>query len=242
MTKTVLDQAREDYLRRYDLRDEFDSTFTSVLGLHFEVLPMHFRRSAMILKCTSSMLSVYWQSSEVSCRKLFHAWNFRAYWKFSGADKTTPSAVRRSQQRRRRAARRPEGSSGGGGSRGRERRVVAVVVDPAREAAEQEEAEDVIVDEAGDDAAAGGAAHLPRAVGGGDADAGGRTSTVALLCDRSFIRGVRVDCNAEIEPKRVSVRGIYVHYIYIFVILHMHRPRVQQLYVTNAYIYGNLYK
>ena len=59
-------QARESYLRRYDVRREFDDSYTSVLGLHFDVLPRHFRRGVMQLKCTSTLLSVYWQSSEVS--------------------------------------------------------------------------------------------------------------------------------------------------------------------------------
>ena len=61
-------QARESYLRRYDVRREFDDSYTSVLGLHFDVLPRHFRRNVMQLKCTSTLLSVYWQSSEVSKR------------------------------------------------------------------------------------------------------------------------------------------------------------------------------
>ena len=67
-------QAREDYLRRYELRKEYDLTFTSVLGIEFVAQPHHFRGSsdsggsgdrAMVLKCSSSLLSVYWQSSEV---------------------------------------------------------------------------------------------------------------------------------------------------------------------------------
>ena len=59
-------QAREAYLRRYNLKENYDDTFTSVLGLHFEVAKHHFVQGEMILKCTSSLLSVYWQSSEVS--------------------------------------------------------------------------------------------------------------------------------------------------------------------------------
>ena len=60
-------QAREEYLRKYELRKEFDLTFTSVLGLEFVAHPTHFRKGerAMVLKCSSSLLSVYWQSSEV---------------------------------------------------------------------------------------------------------------------------------------------------------------------------------
>ena len=58
-------QAREGYLRRYNLRENYDDTFTTVLGLHFEVAKHHFLRGEMILKCTSSLLKVYWQSSEV---------------------------------------------------------------------------------------------------------------------------------------------------------------------------------
>ena len=61
----MLLQAREDYLRRYDMRLEYDSTYTTVLGLHFDVGPAHFHGNSMVLKCTSSLLSVYWQSSEV---------------------------------------------------------------------------------------------------------------------------------------------------------------------------------
>ncbi len=58
-------QARQEYLRVYELRHEYDDTFTSVLGLHFEVAPVHFKGGVMVLKCTSSMLAVYWQSTEV---------------------------------------------------------------------------------------------------------------------------------------------------------------------------------
>ena len=59
-------QAREAYLRRYNLKENYDDTFTTVLGLHFDVAKYHFLQGEMILKCTSSLLSVYWQSSEVS--------------------------------------------------------------------------------------------------------------------------------------------------------------------------------
>ena len=69
-------QARDEYLRKYELRKEFDLTFTSVLGLEFVAHPQHFRgkgrgggegrkAGTMVLKCSSSLLSVYWQSSEV---------------------------------------------------------------------------------------------------------------------------------------------------------------------------------
>ena len=59
-------QAREGYLQRHQLREEFDGTFTTVLGLHFDVSGHHFRPDGkMTLKCTSSMLSIYWQSREV---------------------------------------------------------------------------------------------------------------------------------------------------------------------------------
>ena len=67
-------QAREAYLRRYKLREEYDGTFTSVLGLHFSIAKYHFIDGKMTLKCTSSMLSVYWQSSEV-CYTLRLAYN-----------------------------------------------------------------------------------------------------------------------------------------------------------------------
>ena len=75
LNDTIL-QAREDYLRRYELRKEYDLTFTSVLGIEFVAQPHHFRSSsdggskAMVLKCSSSLLSVYWQSSEVSDREV----------------------------------------------------------------------------------------------------------------------------------------------------------------------------
>ena len=59
-------QAREAYLQRHQLRKEFDDTFTTVLGLHFDVSGHHFLDGKMTLKCTSSMLSIYWQSREVS--------------------------------------------------------------------------------------------------------------------------------------------------------------------------------
>eukprot|EP00095_Tigriopus_kingsejongensis_P003622 snap_masked-scaffold49_size462716-processed-gene-3.3 protein:Tk03622 transcript:snap_masked-scaffold49_size462716-processed-gene-3.3-mRNA-1 annotation:"AGAP007930-PA" len=61
--------AKESYLKRYELRLEFDETFTSVLGLHFDVRPMHFHGNAMVLKCTSSLLSIYWQSSEMRIKQ-----------------------------------------------------------------------------------------------------------------------------------------------------------------------------
>ena len=58
-------QARESFLKRHDLREEHDGTFTSVLQLNFKVANYHFIDGKMTLKCTSSMLSVYWQSREV---------------------------------------------------------------------------------------------------------------------------------------------------------------------------------
>ena len=64
-TTIIFFQAREAYLRRYNLKENYDDTFTSVLGLHFDVAKYHFIQGEMILKCTSSLLSVYWQSSEV---------------------------------------------------------------------------------------------------------------------------------------------------------------------------------
>jgi len=62
--------AREGYLQRHQLREEFDGTFTTVLGLHFDVSGHHFRPDGkMTLKCTSSMLSIYWQSREVEIQE-----------------------------------------------------------------------------------------------------------------------------------------------------------------------------
>ena len=70
--------AQEEYLRKYELRKEYDLTYTSVLGLEFTANPAHFgsckggggkAKTAMVLKCTSSLLSVYWQSSEVWIRQ-----------------------------------------------------------------------------------------------------------------------------------------------------------------------------
>ena len=55
-------------MRRYNLKENYDDTFTTVLGLHFDVAKYHFLQGEMILKCTSSLLSVYWQSSEVSTK------------------------------------------------------------------------------------------------------------------------------------------------------------------------------
>ena len=66
ITLSLTFQAREAYLRRYNLKENYDDTFTTVLGLHFDVAKYHFLQGEMILKCTSSLLSVYWQSSEVS--------------------------------------------------------------------------------------------------------------------------------------------------------------------------------
>ncbi|XP_040575762.1 uncharacterized protein [Lepeophtheirus salmonis] len=61
--------ARGGYLRRYDLRKEYDGTYTTVLGMHFEVLRQHMRNRVLKLKCTSTLLSVYWQSSEVEIKE-----------------------------------------------------------------------------------------------------------------------------------------------------------------------------
>ena len=59
-------QARDDYLRPQKIREEYDDTFTSVLGLRFEISRHHFRQGVIRLKCSSSLLTIYWQSSMVS--------------------------------------------------------------------------------------------------------------------------------------------------------------------------------
>ena len=61
-----LGQARDDYLRPQKIREEYDDTFTSVLGLRFEISRHHFRQGVIRLKCSSSLLTIYWQSSMVS--------------------------------------------------------------------------------------------------------------------------------------------------------------------------------
>ena len=45
-------QAREEYLRPQKVREEYDDTFTSVLGLRFEISRHHFKHGAIKLKCT----------------------------------------------------------------------------------------------------------------------------------------------------------------------------------------------
>ena len=62
---THLGQARDDYLRPQKIREEYDDTFTSVLGLRFEISRHHFRQGVIRLKCSSSLLTIYWQSSMV---------------------------------------------------------------------------------------------------------------------------------------------------------------------------------
>ena len=59
-------QASDKYLNRHTVREEYDGTFTSVLGLDITSLEKyHFINGRVTLKCTSSMLSVYWQSHQV---------------------------------------------------------------------------------------------------------------------------------------------------------------------------------
>lgn len=59
------EKARDDYLRPQKIREEYDDTFTSVLGLRFEISRHHFRQGVIRLKCSSSLLTIYWQSSMV---------------------------------------------------------------------------------------------------------------------------------------------------------------------------------
>ena len=61
-------QARDDYLRPQKIREEYDDTFTSVMGLRFEISRHHFKAGVTKLKCSSSLLTIYWQSSTVSAR------------------------------------------------------------------------------------------------------------------------------------------------------------------------------
>jgi len=63
------EKAREDYLRPQKVRDEYDDTFTSVLGLRFEISRHHFKQGAIKLKCSSSLLTIYWQSSMVELQE-----------------------------------------------------------------------------------------------------------------------------------------------------------------------------
>jgi len=59
------EKARDDYLRPQKIREEYDDTFTSVLGLRFEISRHHFKQGVIRLKCSSSLLTIYWQSSMV---------------------------------------------------------------------------------------------------------------------------------------------------------------------------------
>jgi len=59
------EKARDDYLRPQKIREEYDDTFTSVLGLSFEISRHHFKAGVIKLKCSSSLLTIYWQSSMV---------------------------------------------------------------------------------------------------------------------------------------------------------------------------------
>ena len=65
----IIVQARDEYLRPQKIREEYDDTFTSVLGLRFEISRHHFRQGVIRLKCSSSLLTIYWQSSMVSTVK-----------------------------------------------------------------------------------------------------------------------------------------------------------------------------
>ena len=53
-------------MRPQKIREEYDDTFTSVLGLRFEISRHHFKAGVIKLKCSSSLLTIYWQSSMVS--------------------------------------------------------------------------------------------------------------------------------------------------------------------------------
>lgn len=59
------EKARDDYLRPQKIREEYDDTFTSVMGLRFEISRHHFKAGVIKLKCSSSLLTIYWQSSTV---------------------------------------------------------------------------------------------------------------------------------------------------------------------------------
>lgn len=62
--------ASDKYLNRHTVREEYDGTFTSVLGLDITSLEKyHFINGKVTLKCTSSMLSVYWQSHQVQIKE-----------------------------------------------------------------------------------------------------------------------------------------------------------------------------
>jgi len=63
------EKAREDYLMPRKVRDEYDDTFTSVLGLRFEISRHHFKQGVIKLKCSSSLLTIYWQSSMVELQE-----------------------------------------------------------------------------------------------------------------------------------------------------------------------------
>lgn len=54
------------YLKKYNLREEYDGTVTTVMGVHFPAGEHHFIDDKIVLKCTSSMFSLYWVSVEVS--------------------------------------------------------------------------------------------------------------------------------------------------------------------------------
>ena len=70
-------QARTAYISSggLKLRNELDGTFTSVLQLDLPIANYHFIDGKIKLKCTSSMLSVYWQSREVRLFWIFNKQN-----------------------------------------------------------------------------------------------------------------------------------------------------------------------
>jgi len=67
--------ARQEYLRPQKIREEYDDTFTSVLGLRFEIGSHHFQSGSITLKCTSSLLTIYWQSTTIELREASPRWS-----------------------------------------------------------------------------------------------------------------------------------------------------------------------
>ncbi|XP_023338379.1 uncharacterized protein LOC111709035 [Eurytemora carolleeae] len=88
--------ARTDYLKPLKIREEYDETFTSVLNLKFEISHHHFRNGAIKLKCTSSLLTIYWQSSMVE----LHEASPRLGQLGIGKDETTTVVTRETQSDR----------------------------------------------------------------------------------------------------------------------------------------------
>eukprot|EP00096_Caligus_rogercresseyi_P005165 TRINITY_DN2013_c0_g1_i1.p1 TRINITY_DN2013_c0_g1~~TRINITY_DN2013_c0_g1_i1.p1 ORF type:complete len:308 (-),score=55.05 TRINITY_DN2013_c0_g1_i1:316-1239(-) len=62
--------ALDSMLVKYPIHNTTRGLHTSTLGLRFEVLPEHFHRGDMKLKCTATIATIYWKSNERSAEGL----------------------------------------------------------------------------------------------------------------------------------------------------------------------------